>query len=59
MSAVISACIFFIIKIGEFLCSQFEDRKKYAIILAYYVLLFQENAIEMQKKIVQCMEKIL
>ena len=54
VTAVISVCIKKI-NIGEFLCSHFntEDERRYAIFLAYYVLLFQEgkNTTEMQKKI--------
>ena len=45
MTAVISACIKKIIKIGEFLCSHFniEDGRKYVTFLTYYALLSQES----------------
>ena len=45
VTAVITACIKKLIKIGEFLCIHFniDDRRKYTTFSVYYVLLFQER----------------
>ena len=55
MTAVISACIFFSIKSGEFLCRYFntEDGRKKATFSTYYTYYFKKgkNATETQRKI--------
>ena len=65
MTTVISACIFFkkLIKIGEFcvaiLILKMEGRKATVWHIMHYYFKKGKNATEMQKVLMQCIEKVL